>query len=53
MNPRCAVGLMVVFCPAIANASGLRPETLKAWNEYIQRVDPKMDRIYGSIRTPV
>src|ERR1035438_430492 len=39
MNLRCAVGLMVVFYPAVANAGGLKPETLSAWNGYVQRVD--------------
>jgi len=39
MKLRCAVGLLVVWFSSISSAAGLRPETLKAWNEYVQQVD--------------
>jgi hypothetical protein len=39
VNVRCTVGLLVVGFPAISNAAGVRPETLKAWDQYIQRVE--------------
>jgi hypothetical protein len=39
MKLRCAVGWLVVWVPSICTAAGLRPETLKAWNEYVQQVD--------------
>jgi hypothetical protein len=39
MNFRCAVGLLAIGVPAISSATGLRPETQKAWNEYLHGVD--------------
>ena len=39
MNFRWAVGLLVVCVRAISGSAGLTPETLKAWNEYVQGID--------------
>jgi hypothetical protein len=39
MNLPCAVGLVVVWFPAICSSAELRPKTQRAWNEYLQRVD--------------
>jgi hypothetical protein len=38
VNLRCAAGWMVFCLPAIANPIGPKPDTLQAWDDYIQHV---------------
>jgi hypothetical protein len=39
VNFRCFAGLLLTCFPAIVHSAEPRPETLKAWDQYIQRVD--------------
>lgn len=38
MGLRCAIGLLVFGFPALSSSAGPKPETQKAWDEYIQQV---------------
>jgi hypothetical protein len=47
VNFRCVAGLLAVGFPAFANSAVLNPETLKAWDEYIQRADSRAQSGHG------
>ena len=42
VNYRCALGLFVAGFPALVSLPEIKPETLKAWDEYIQSVDVRI-----------
>lgn len=41
MNFRYFAGFLLVAFPAISSAAALRPETLRAWDEYVQKVESR------------
>lgn len=43
----CVASLLVVWLPAVAGSAGPRPETLKAWDEYIRAVNLRTEREVG------
>lgn len=42
---RCVVGLLIIGFPALAGSSGPKPETQKAWVEYIQQITLRAEQV--------